>query len=129
MIKTFIKSLITKPNIKVLMVILIVGIFFIHPTFAAETTNTAYLSQVSEILNSIMKFCSRSRIVLAVVAGKFMTNDMIYGSRLHLDQYLWQIWNVTKNFANFGLLALMLYEIIQYVTGKGKGSIQSVATK
>ncbi|HCY21333.1 TPA: hypothetical protein DIC40_05835 [Patescibacteria group bacterium] len=57
-----------------------------------------------------------------------MTNDMVYGSWLHLDVYLWKLRNICKNFANFALLGILLREIIQYVTKK-TGSIQSIVTK
>ena len=49
-----------------------------------------------------------------------MSNDMVYGSRFHLDNYLWQMWNIAKNFANFGLLWLLLYKIFGFITGKEK---------
>ncbi|HCB51296.1 TPA: hypothetical protein DEP21_01800 [Patescibacteria group bacterium] len=84
------------------MLILIIGVFFFtNPTFAQTTTNTDFLEQTATFLNNLMKFFSWSWIMFAILAGKFMSNDMIYGTWLHLDQYLWQIWNITKNFANF----------------------------
>ncbi len=73
-----------------------------------------------------MKFFSWSWIMFAILAGKFMSNDMIYGTWLHLDQYLWQIWNITKNFANFWLAGFLVYEIFQYI--KKGWSIQKTIT-
>jgi hypothetical protein len=56
---------------------------------------------------------SRGWVVLAALAGKFMTNDRVFGSALHMDIYLWKIWNIMKNFANFTLLAILLGSIIK----------------
>jgi len=47
-----------------------------------------------------------------------MTNDWVYGSVMHLDIYLWKIWNIMKNFANFMLVALVLVEIGKKAFGK-----------
>jgi hypothetical protein len=57
-----------------------------------------------------------------------MSNDMVYGSRFHLDGYLWQMRNMSKNFANFGILGFLLWEIIQSVTSK-KVNIQQILGK
>lgn len=37
---------------------------------------------------------------------------------MHLDIYLWKIWNIIKNFANFALMGILLWEIIKGITGK-----------
>jgi len=55
-----------------------------------------------------------------MIAGKFMTNDIVYGAFMNLDKYLWDIWNIMKNFANFGLTFMILFSIIKYVIDKDK---------
>ena len=45
-----------------------------------------------------------------------------------MDAYLWKLRNICKNFANFGLLGILLWNIIQFITKK-TGSIQSIITK
>jgi hypothetical protein len=32
-----------------------------------------------------------------------MTNDLVFGGAFHMDIYLFQIWNMMKNLANYGL--------------------------
>ena len=99
--------------------VLIIG--FVHPVFAQTTsTDTSFLDGLSGLLTKIIGIWSRAWIPLATLAGKFMSNDMVYGSRFHLDNYLWQMWNISKNFANFGLLWLLLYKIFGFITGKEK---------
>lgn len=68
-------------------------------------------------------------MVLAALAGKFMTNDRVFGAALHMDVYLWKIRNIMKNFANFALLAFLLGSIIKNLMGKEKMDIKSIITK
>ncbi len=98
--------------------VLILG--FVHPVFAQTSPDTSFLDGLSGLLTKIIGIWSRAWIPLATLAGKFMSNDMVYGSRFHLDNYLWQMWNISKNFANFGLLWLLLYKIFGFITGKEK---------
>ena len=58
-----------------------------------------------------------------------MTNDLVYASIIHMDIYLWKIWNIMKNFANFALLGIVLFNIIKNLTGKDKMNIKDIITK
>lgn len=109
-----------KNGMKVLAVILIVGVFFFHHAYAAG--EDGILKNTQSWLNNGLGVLSWIWIFLAIIAGKLMTNDIVYGAFMHLDKYLWDIWNIMKNFANFGLAALILYSIVKYVMGdKEKG--------
>ena len=44
-----------------------------------------------------------------------MTNSFIYGEALHFDVFLWKIWQITRNIANFWLGFIFFYEILKYV--------------
>jgi hypothetical protein len=50
---------------------------------------------------------------LANLAGKLMTNDIVYGSFLHLDASLWTLWNIMKNFANFALGFMVIFAVVK----------------
>lgn len=67
------------------------------------------------MLRVISELFSRLWIVLANIVGKLMTNSFIYGEAFHFDVFLWKIWQLTRNIANFGLGFLFLYEILKYV--------------
>lgn len=123
------EQLLSTQGQKISLAILLVAIFFFAPTFAQETTKpNALRTNTEDVIQKILNFFSRSWIVLATLAWKFMTNDMIYWSRLHMDIYLWKLRNICKNFANFGVLGILLREIIQFITKKS-GSIQSIVGK
>ncbi|MCX6825079.1 MAG: hypothetical protein NTY80_02530 [candidate division SR1 bacterium] len=127
-IRKITRTLFHPTTIKIVSMIFIVGFFFILPTYA-QSTGTGSLSEVQKLLNSLLSLCSRGWIILAVLAGKLMTNDWVYGSIIHMDIYLWKIRNIMKNFANFGLVAIVLRNIIQNLIGKEKINIKDIITK
>ncbi len=128
-IKKIIKTLFNQTTIKIVALIFIIWFFFIHPTFAAGTeTSNEVLKNIQSGLNNFISLCSRLRVVLAILAGKLMTNDFVYGGFLHMDIYLRKIWNIMKNFANFALVALVLWSIIKSLIGKEAMDIKKVIT-
>ena len=74
---------------------------------------------ISDFLTFVVKFLSWGWVIPAVIAWKLMTNDWIFG--LGMDKYLWQIWNIMKNFANFVIwflfLAMILYSFFKWNPG------------
>lgn len=129
-ITKIIKKIFHPMTIKIVTVIFIVWFFFILPTFAqwTETTSNS-LASVQEFLNKILQLCSRWWIILAILAGKLMTNDWVYGAILHMDIYLWKIRNIMKNFANFALVAIIMGTIISNLVGKKDMNIKELITK
>ncbi len=105
------------PIIKVMAVLLCISCFFVHPVFATETTTTP-LDSLRSNLNSLLSVLSRLWIVLATIAGKLMTNSWVFGAPIGRDIYLWKIWNITKNFANFALVGIVLWTVIKGLIGK-----------
>jgi len=116
-------------TIKIVGFLVIIWFFFILPTYAQEATTTSSLAWVQKFLSDILSLCSRWWIILAVLAGKLMTNDRVYGSILHMDIYLWKIWNIMKNFANFTLVAIVIGSIISNLVGKKEMNIKDIIIK
>lgn len=127
-IKNAIKKLKSPQGIKLSLSILLISIFFFAPTFAQESKDSEALENLSQIITKILEFLSRSWVILASLAGKLMTNDMVYWSWLNLDAYLWKLRNICKNFANFWLLAVLLRGVVQFIIKKGE-SIQKLVTQ
>ena len=67
--------------------------------------------------------------MLAILAGKLMTNDFVYGAFIHMDIYLWKIRNIIKNFANFALTGLVLFSIVKGIIGKEALDVKKIITK
>jgi hypothetical protein len=80
-----------------------------------------YNRLVGQILDLLVNFLSRGWIILANLAGRLMSNDLVYGSVFGLDNVLWRIWNLMRTFANFtigfGFLWLVLQEVFQFGNG------------
>jgi hypothetical protein len=90
-------------------IIALIIILLFNPFYGvfAQTTNSGVASpvveKIPEFLNTIVKLFSVIWIIPAIIAGKLMTNDFVYGAMFNLDIYLWKIWNVMKNLANYTL--------------------------
>ena len=66
---------------KISLTILMIGIFFFASTYAqteATTETSKLLENTQYIIQRIIDFISRSWILLATLAGKFMSNDLVY---------------------------------------------------
>ena len=67
---------------------------------------------------NLMEFISSFAYIIIwpiiVLAGAAMDNQLIYGSFMNLDTYLWQIWQIVRNFSNFALWFLFLVSILIY---------------
>ncbi len=114
---------------KIVLSVFFIALFFFWSTLAQTTQWTnEWLENINFFVEKLIEFFSRSWILIASLAWKFMTNDMVYGSWLHLDAYLWKLRNIFKNFANFGLLGILLRGIIQFINKKWE-NIQSLITK
>ncbi len=84
-------------------------------------SNTTDNSDINSIIQSkldLMNWFLRILYILLrpllIIAGISLDNTMVYWSFIHLDTYLRQIWNITKNFANFTLWFLVLFEILKW---------------
>ena len=128
-IKKIIRFLFHPTTIKIVGLICIVWFFFILPTYAATTTaDSDVLIATKKILQTFLSLCSRWWIILAILAGKLMTNDFVYGAFMHMDIYLWKIRNIMKNFANFALAGLVLVSIVKGLVGKEALNVKKIIT-
>ena len=120
-IKKFIAQILVKKNLKWVLIFLVVLWLFVWksyakaPAAATASSNMSTLDSVSFFLHLLLSLASWWWIILANLAGKLMTNDLVYGSFLHLDTSLWTLRNVMKNFANFALWFMVLYAIVRNV--------------
>ena len=128
-IKKIIRVLLSSTTIKIVALIGIVWFFFILPTYAEGASwIDPVLSSIKETLHILLSLFSRLWIILAILAGKLMTNDFVYGSFIHMDIYLRKIRNIMKNFANFALAWLVLVSIIQGIVGKETLNVKKIIT-
>jgi len=100
-----------------LLVALFVAAFLFLPNvvFAANESvqNEVYISWVSEVIKIFSHIVYVFIRPCLTIAGAALDNSLIYGSVLHLDAALWNIWNIMKNFANFTLWFIFVFTIVK----------------
>jgi len=69
----------------------------------------------ASFINEILKLFSWIWVILAMWAGKLMTNEFVYGTFMNFDVYLRQMRNISKNFANLTIGFMFLYYILKFV--------------
>ena len=70
---------------------------------------------IVNILQWILKLIYIILRPILVIAWNALDNTFVYGEFLNLDAPLRQMWNVSKNFANFALWLWILYKIFAYI--------------
>lgn len=91
-------------------------VFLVSDVFAVDTTKSSSgVIDFATILSVLSELFSWFWIIIANIVGKLMTNSFIYGEALHFDVFLWKIWQITRNIANFWLGFIFLYEILKYM--------------
>lgn len=100
------------------IIIVMIIVFSCYPTFAAE--ECSWITKDSfEYLNvffsNLWRFFSWIWIVLWNFAGVLMTNSMVYWEFMHLDSFLWKIWQMSRTIANYALWFLFIYYIFRYI--------------
>lgn len=113
---------------KIICLFFIIWFFVGLPVFAQEKASSTQdsIRFFGVAIETILSLLSRLWIFLASIAGKLMTNDRVYWSAFHLDIYLWKVWNIMKNFANFTLAALVLVEVVKIAIWKSKEWVSKV---
>ena len=93
-------------------------IFSCYPTFASDKCSWVTKDSLDTIyvfLTNLWKFFSWIWIVLWNFAGVLMTNAMVYWEFMHLDSFLWKIWQMSRTIANYALWFLFIYYIFKYI--------------
>lgn len=75
--------------------------------------NDLYAREVSQIIDIVSHIVYVFIWPCLAIAGTALDNSLIYGSFLHLDAALWNIWNIMKNFANFTLWFVFIFTIVR----------------
>lgn len=115
-IKEIIKKIPRKIKRRLIFSIIIFWlILFLFPdvTFADAVWSESYSRNVSELVKMVSHVVYVFIWPCLVIAWTALDNSLVYGSFLHLDAALWNIWNIMKNFANFALWFLFVFTIVK----------------
>lgn len=96
-------------------------LLFCYPdhVFAQAVTetsnNTDIFESIKVILGVILNIIYIIIRPILVLAGTAMDNTLIYGGFINLDRPLYTLWNISRTFANFLLVAILIVEIIRMI--------------
>ena len=91
---------------KILSFIIVVGLFAFDFAYASWWGE--------ELLKSLLDSLHILWILPAIIAGKLMTNDFLYGAFMWFDNVLWNLWNLSRSFANYALWFIFLAAIFKF---------------
>jgi len=80
--------------------------------------NATFNQKVNDWLLTISFFQKVVYVVLypiLAVMWKLVDNSLVYWEVFGFDSVLWQLWNIVRNLANFGLWFLFLYYVFRYI--------------
>jgi hypothetical protein len=76
----------------------------------------------------VLRFGTAFWTIPVILAGKLLTNEVVYGEFMHFDIYLYKFWNLIKNIANY-LLAFLFIVKVFFLIKQGGSSIMSEVSK
>lgn len=114
-LKDLIEHIFTKKSIKIILTLFIVVFLFVWTSFAQSDweQTMSLVEEISYLMHIVISILSWWWIILATLAWKFMSNDLVYGAFLNLDSSLWNLWNIMKNLANFALWFILVFTIVK----------------
>ncbi len=83
---------------------------------------------IGNIFDMVLRFGTAFWTIPVILAGKLLTNEVVYGEFMHFDIYLYKFWNLIKNIANY-LLAFLFIVKVFFLIKQGGSSIMSEVSK
>jgi len=108
------------------------GIWIQNQVFADEESATQSESfeqraaKWTEFVWSAEKFMYVVLYPFLFLAGKLVDNSMVYGEVLWFDAILWNLWNIVRNLANFGLWFIFIYNVAKILISKKNDGIKKL---
>lgn len=113
--------MILKP--KHIITIIILSCFSLNHTFAQNTGLECLQDreQANIFVELILRLLTWFWIIPATLAGKLMSNSILYGEFINIDKILYVLRNMSRTFANFLAAGMILWEVIQWIVGENDG--------
>jgi hypothetical protein len=93
---------------KIFTIIICLVILYGGYSFADNTneclTNASDMEAFASLIDIVLRLLGWFWIPFATIAGKMMTNSMIYGEFLNLDKTLYMLRNISRTFSNFAVV-------------------------
>ena len=96
-------------SLKTIIIVSVLLLLSTSSVFAADDCINKDLStQLVNLLTWIMAMLSWLWIPFAILAGKLMGNGFVYGEFFNLDKILYFLRNLSRTFANFLVVVLII---------------------
>lgn len=89
-----------------------IGIILMPDLSYAQISESAS-EEIYDWANQFIAIMWRAWIVPATIAGKLLSNEFVFWEFIGLNTYLFMIWQIMRNFANFFIGALFLWFIFK----------------
>lgn len=86
--------------------------------YGAQNTLDKTLQETKALLDITLRIIYIISRPLLIIAWNAMDNSLVYWSVFHLDAPLRKFWNIMKNFANYALWFVLLYNILKSLFGR-----------
>ena len=83
-----------------IVVFVCIYVFFPETTFA-QSWDSTWAEDLNSMYTTILSFISWAWVIPALLAGKLMSNDWVFGAVFKFDTVLWQLHVVVRTFVNF----------------------------
>ena len=113
-------------NIKIIFISILVIFFLVNLAFAytsvyqANTSSISSSSSMPESLQSLANILNLLWLPFSIIAWKLMTNDLLYWQAFGIDLMLEQIWNFSRELANYILWFVFIVAIFWIFIWKTK---------
>lgn len=87
-------------------------------TTTTQDTLDKTLQETKALLDITLRIIYIVSRPLLIIAWNAMDNSLVYWSVFHLDAPLRKFWNIMKNFANYALWFVLLYNILKSLFGR-----------
>lgn len=123
-VKSFNWHLIMIRKPKHIIIIIILRLFSLNHTFAQNTGLECLQDreQANIFVELILRLLTWFWIIPATLAGKLMSNSILYGEFINIDKILYVLRNMSRTFANFLAAGMILWEVIQWIVGENDGT-------
>ena len=109
-----------------IFILLVLVLFFGFSSFSFAESEVTW--NLSYWLKALFDFIGTIWYILPMIAGKLISNDLLYWTSFWLDVLLWKIWNFSRTFANFLIWFLLIWFIFKYLISVSSNDISVIKT-
>lgn len=104
-----------------------------HSVFAAVCPEPATVAEGETFfwiaIDILLRVFSWAWMIIATLAWQLMSNEWVYGSKIGIDNSLWNLWNHIKTLSNFAIGGFFLYHVFKGIIWKDTFNLKQMLPK